>query len=60
VRDAYDLARRPRACLVTLGIVLARPQMTRRRVPTCHFGVSHSIYFEDPEGLQLELTTYEV
>jgi catechol-2,3-dioxygenase len=23
-------------------------------------GVSHSIYFEDPEGLQLELTTYEV
>jgi catechol-2,3-dioxygenase len=22
--------------------------------------VSHSIYFEDPDGLQLELTTYEV
>ena len=23
-------------------------------------GVSHSIYFQDPDGLQLELTTYEV
>jgi catechol 2,3-dioxygenase-like lactoylglutathione lyase family enzyme len=23
-------------------------------------GASHSIYFEDPDGLQLELTTYEV
>ena len=23
-------------------------------------GVSHSIYFRDPEGLKLELTTYEV
>jgi hypothetical protein len=49
VRDAYDLARRPRACLVTLGIVVARP----------YAGVGCR-YFEDPEGLQLELTTYEV
>jgi catechol 2,3-dioxygenase-like lactoylglutathione lyase family enzyme len=23
-------------------------------------GVSHSIYFQDPDGLELELTTYEV
>jgi catechol 2,3-dioxygenase-like lactoylglutathione lyase family enzyme len=23
-------------------------------------GVSHSIYFQDPDGLQLELTTYEI
>jgi catechol 2,3-dioxygenase-like lactoylglutathione lyase family enzyme len=23
-------------------------------------GVSHSIYFQDPDGLRLELTTYEV
>jgi glyoxylase I family protein len=23
-------------------------------------GVSHSIYFEDPDGVRLELTTYEV
>jgi catechol 2,3-dioxygenase-like lactoylglutathione lyase family enzyme len=23
-------------------------------------GAAHSIYFEDPDGLQLELTTYEV
>jgi catechol-2,3-dioxygenase len=23
-------------------------------------GVSHSIYFEDPDGVELELTTYEL
>jgi catechol-2,3-dioxygenase len=23
-------------------------------------GVAHSIYFQDPDGLQLELTTYEI
>ena len=23
-------------------------------------GISHSIYFDDPDGHQLELTTYEV
>ena len=23
-------------------------------------GVAHSIYFHDPDGLQLELTTYEI
>ena len=37
-------------------------ELVRRGVP-CEFGdheISHSIYFSDPDGLELEITTYDV
>lgn len=40
----------------------ARDHLAARGIPTefADHGVSHSLYFEDPDGLQLELTTYEL
>lgn len=44
------------------GFERARDELTGRGL-TPRFsdhGISHSIYFEDPDGHQLELTTYDV
>jgi catechol-2,3-dioxygenase len=40
----------------------AQESLRDREIPVrfSDHGVSHSIYFEDPDGHQLELTTYEL
>ena len=44
------------------GFEAARTELDEREVETrfSDHGISHSIYFADPDGHQLELTTYEV
>lgn len=44
------------------GLERARGELAERglEVRFADHGISHSIYFDDPDGHQLELTTYEV
>ena len=44
------------------GLERARAELAERglEVRFSDHGISHSIYFDDPDGHQLELTTYEV
>jgi catechol 2,3-dioxygenase-like lactoylglutathione lyase family enzyme len=44
------------------GLARAREELAERgmEVRFSDHGISHSIYFTDPDGHQLELTTYEV
>jgi catechol-2,3-dioxygenase len=44
------------------NFVAAQRDLTRRGIPF-HFRdheISHSIYFRDPDGTELEITTYEI
>lgn len=61
-------ARKPEAILhlamraTRQNFVAAQEELKRRGIPF-HFQdheISHSIYFKDPDGIQLEITTYEV
>lgn len=44
------------------GFEEARAELRRREIPFEYqdHGASHSIYFRDPDGHELEITTYEV
>ena len=44
------------------NFVAAQRELTSRGIPF-HFQdheISHSIYFQDPDGIELEITTYEI
>ena len=44
------------------NFIAAQHDLKKRRIPF-HFqdhDISHSIYFQDPDGIELEITTYEL
>lgn len=70
IRDANPTAR-PRGSVTMLhlafranheGFAAAQPELKKRGIAFDFqdHEISHSIYFKDPDGHQLEITTYEV
>jgi catechol 2,3-dioxygenase-like lactoylglutathione lyase family enzyme len=57
-----DVERSARFYADVLGFDRAREELAELRLEPrfSDHGIAHSVYFDDPDGHQLELTTYDV